>query len=159
MSGSRTDGIGTHDAHEHIMHAFCLLASKYARSDVSCMSDKQCSQRQQLSCGYSPELTHLCLPSSDRATHDEAMTPHSPVPFGPYPLDLNVFKACLGEPLQHIRFRFLSPQSCIHTTMFWPTSEGIGACVIVFSISLDRSELKDIYPKTYWFAEPGYMPG
>lgn len=72
----------------------------------TCISDKQCSQRQQLSCGYTAELTHLCLPSSDRATHDEAMTPHSPVPFGPYPLDLNIFKACLGEPLQHIKLMF-----------------------------------------------------
>ena len=159
MSGSRTDGIGTHDAHEHIMHAFCLLASKYARSDVSCMSDKQCSQRQQLSCGYSPELTHLCLPSSDRATHDEAMTPHSPVPFGPYPLDLNIFKACLGEPLQHIKLLFWSPQSCIHTTMVWPISEGIDACVIAFSIFLDSSNLKYAYLTMYRCAKPGDMFG
>ncbi len=100
------------------------------------------------------ELTHLCLSSSDRATHDEAMTPHSPVPFGPYPLDLNVFKACLGEPLQHIKLMFLSPQSCIHTTMVWPISEGI-----VFSISLDRSDLKYTYLTMYRCAEPGDMPG
>lgn len=56
------------------------------------------------------------------------MTPHSPVPFGSYPLDLNIFKACPGEPLQHIKFMFLFPESC---TMIRPISEGIEACVVV----------------------------
>jgi len=90
----------------------CMLFNAFCKN---CISDKQCSQCQQLSCNAA-EFTHLCLSSSDRATHDEAMAPNSPVPFGPYPLDLNIFKACLGEPLQHIKLMSLSPQSCIHIT-------------------------------------------
>lgn len=134
----------------------CMLFNAFCKN---CISDKQCSQCQQLSCRYAAEFTHLCLSSSDRATHDEAMTPHSPVPFGPYPLDLNIFKACLGEPLHHIKLMFWSPQSCIHTTMVWPISESIDACVIAFSISLDRSNLKFAYLTMYRCAKPGDMFG
>jgi len=149
--------------HDHDMMALqfkmllstaCMLFGAY-----TCISDKQCSQLQQLSWGCTVELTHLCLSSSDRATHDEAMTPHSPVPFGPYPLDLNIFKACLGEPLHHIKLMFWSPQSCIHTTMVWPISEGIDACVIAFSIFLDSSNLKYAYLTMYRCAKPGDMFG
>jgi len=117
-----------------LMSTACMLFDAY-----NCISDKQCSQRQQLLCGYAAELTHLCLSSSDRATHDEAMAPNSPVPFGPYPLDLNIFKACLGEPLQHIKL--MSPQSCLKS-LVWPISEGIDACVLYSAFPLiDRIQV------------------
>lgn len=46
---------------------------------------------------------YLGLPASDRAAHDEAMPPDPSIPLGPYPLDLDILKASLGEPLQQVR--------------------------------------------------------
>ena len=59
--------------------------------------------------------TCLGLFSCDRAAHDEPVTPHSPVPLGPYTLDLDILKSGLGKPLQYVktvRDNFLYVDNC-----------------------------------------------
>lgn len=42
----------------------------------------------------------LSFPASNRASHDETMPPDPSIPLGSYPLDLDILKTGLGEPLQ-----------------------------------------------------------
>lgn len=44
--------------------------------------------------------------TSDGASHDETMSPHSPVPLGTDAFDLDVLKACFGEPVHVFFFRW-----------------------------------------------------